>query len=373
MVDQPRSRVWRKALWGLLGALGVLLVVFSVAIATMDRWLLVLLDPGPFDPAATPPAPDYADPSAWAALPEIEDGADVALSELPAIDQTKAPADVFYIHPTTWVGAGWNGPFDDPAVIEATERGGTLIQASAFNACCAIHAPRYRQANGRAFTHPDATSEQAFAVAYGDVSAAFDTFLERIGERPFIIAAHSQGAMIGARLVARRIAGTPLERRMIAAYLVGAAVSADEVGVPVCERPTQTNCVVGWNARGPEFSPNEFEFDARAEDPMAGRICVNPITWTTDDDVAPADRNAGAIFFDTESPAIKPAFADAQCVDGVLLVTEIGDAERDVMSRLLLYVMGPQNYHPIEYQLFYVDLRNNAVARVRAFMAAQPS
>jgi hypothetical protein len=56
-------------------------------------------------------------------------------------------------------------------------------------------------------------------------------------------------------------------------------------------------------------------------------------------------------------------------MDGVLVVTNIGDPERDVMSRLLLWVMGPQNYHPIDVQLFYVDLRRNAVARVQAFQA----
>lgn len=353
---------------GVAATLGVVVLLIIAAIASMDRWLFVVLDPGPFDPTAKPPAPDYTDPSAWAALPELEDGADVALAELPAIDPALAPADVFYLHPTTFVGGQWNAPIDDPAVIEATERGATLIQASAFNACCAVHAPRYRQANGRAYTHPDANGEQAISVAFADVSAAFDVFLARIGERPFIVAGHSQGAMLGARLVSQRIAGSPLERRMIAAYLPGAAVRAETIGVPVCGGPTQTNCVVSWNARGPEFRHNDFEFDARDEHTMNGRVCVNPITWSTDEVAVAADRNAGAIFFDTEAPFLKPAFADAQCVDGTLVVTRIGDAERDFMSRVLLWVMGPENYHPIDVQLFYVDLRNNAVARVQAFV-----
>jgi hypothetical protein len=351
-----------------LAILGVLVLLLVVAIATMDRWLFVVLDPGAFDPDATPPAPDYAEHSAWAALPELDDGADVALAELPAIDQRHAPADVFYLHPTTWLGAQWNAPFDDPAVAEATTRGGTLIQASAFNACCAVHAPRYRQANGRAYTHPDAHSERAVAVAYADVSAAFDAFLARIGERPFIIAGHSQGAMLGARLIRERIAGGVLEQRLIAAYLPGGALRAEAIGVPVCDAPTQTGCVVSWNARGPNFEHNAFELDADDEHTMAGRVCVNPISWTTDGLEAAADRSAGALFFDTDEPVIKPAFADASCRDGVLVVTSMGDTERDVMSRLLLWVMGPENYHPIDVQLFYVDLRRNAVARVQAFM-----
>jgi hypothetical protein len=366
---KPRRPIWKRALVALSATLGVVLVLLVISIATMDRWLFVVLDPGAFDPAATPPAPDYAEPSAWAALPELDDGADVALAELPAIDQLHAPADVFYVHPTTWLGGEWNAPFDDPAVIEATTRGATLIQASAFNACCAVYAPRYRQANGRAYTHPDAQSERAVAVAYADVSAAFDAFLARIGERPFIIAGHSQGAMLGAKLIRERIAGSALEQRLIVAYLPGGAVRAETIGIPVCDGPTQTGCVVSWNARGPQFEHNAFELDASDEHTMAGRVCVNPITWSTDGLGATADRNAGAIFFDTDAPVIKPAFADARCVDGVLVVTGLGDAERDVMSRLLLWVMGPENYHPIDVQLFYVDLRNNAVARVQAFTA----
>lgn len=369
MGTKPRRPVWKRALLALFATLGVVLVLLVVAIATMHRWLFVMLDPGVFDPNATPPAPDYAEQAAWAALPEIEDAADVALAELPATDQMTAPADVFYLHPTTWLGAQWNAPIDDPAVIEATTRGATLIQASALNACCAVYAPRYRQANGRAYTHPDATSERAVAVAYADVSAAFDAFLARTGERPFIIAGHSQGAMLGARLIRERIAGSALEQRLVVAYLPGAAVRAETIGVPVCDIPTQTGCVVSWNARGPNFEHNEFELDARDEHTMAGRVCVNPITWATDGVGVAADRNAGAIFFDTDTPVMKPAFADARCVDGVLVVTELGDPERDVMSRLLLWVMGPENYHPIDVQLFYVDLRSNAVARVQAFLA----
>jgi hypothetical protein len=371
--SKPRRSVWKRALVALVATLGAVLVLLVVAIATMDRWLFVVLDPGVFDPDATPPAPDYAEHAAWAALPELDDGADVSLAELPAIDQLNAPADVFYLHPTTWLGAQWNAPFDDPSVIEATTRGATLIQASAFNACCAVYAPRYRQANGRAYTHPDAESERAFAVAYADVSAAFDAFLARTGERPFIIAGHSQGAMLAATLIRERIAGSALEQRLVVAYLPGGAVRAETIGVPVCDSPTQTGCVVSWNARGPTFEHNEFELDASDEHTMTGRVCVNPITWMTDGQGVAAERNAGAIFFDTDAPVIKPAFADARCVDGVLVVTGIGDAERDVMSRLLLWVMGPENYHPIDVQLFYVDLRSNAVARVQAFTAGTKS
>ena len=368
---RPRRSLVRRLAWFGAGGLALPLLFVGVALLTLDRWWFWALDPGPFDPSATPPTPDYRDDAAWAALPEREDGADLALPEAPAIDQRAAPAAVFYVHPTTSIAKQWNAAIDDPAVVEATELGGTRIQASAFNACCSVYAPRYRQANGRAFTDPDAAGEQALTIASADVDAAFTEFLARIGDRPFVIAGHSQGGVLAARLVRDRVAGTPLADRLIVAYMIGAPLAADGVGVPVCASPTQTGCFVSYHARGPAFAPNNFEFGHAAPDPMAGRVCVNPVTWTLTGERVPASEHGGALFWDTEQPAIRPAFASSQCVGGTLVVTELPPLERDFMSALLLWAMGPDNYHPIEIQLFYMDLRRNAVDRVAAFLAAR--
>ena len=67
-----------------------------------------------------------------------------------------------------------------------------------FNACCAVYAPRYRQANGRAFTHPDAKGQPALDLAYSDVERAFERFLAQTDDRPFLIASHSQGTQLAA-------------------------------------------------------------------------------------------------------------------------------------------------------------------------------
>ncbi|MCA9649733.1 MAG: DUF3089 domain-containing protein [Myxococcales bacterium] len=350
--------------------LALLVVAGIVAAATIDRWLFVALDPGPFDPQATPPAPDYDAPASWAALPELEDGADLALPEHPAIDQTAAALDVFYLHPTTAIGTRWNAPIDEPAIIEATTRGGTLIQASVFNGVGAIHAPRYRQAHGRAFTQPDADGDRAIAVALADVHAAFDAFLARTGGRPFVLAGHSQGSVLGGRLLAERIAGTELAQRLVVAYLPGAPLRAEALGVPVCERPAQTGCAVVWNARGPDYEPNALEFGGADRSAMREWICVNPISGIHDEEHVPAERSRGAVFLDTEHPRVLPGFADGRCHEGRLIVETMGELERDPMSRILLWVIGPENYHPIEYQLHYLDLRHDVGERVAAFLAA---
>lgn len=358
----------RIARWLAAGAgLGVL--GLGVALATIDHWLLLALHPGQFDPADAPVPPDYAEAAAWAARPGVPSGADAALPQLPRALPDKAPAAAFYLHPTTSVGRTWNAPIDDPAVVQATERGATLIQASVFNGCCAVYAPRYRQANGVAFTHPSPEGERAIEIALDDVTRAFDAFLAEIGERPFFVGGHSQGSALGARLLQRRVAGTPLQERLIAAYLPGTDLRPGDVDLPVCETAIQTGCIAAWNARGPRYRPTRLDYDGGNPDTMAGRICVNPITWRADEVPAAAEAQQGAVFFDTAEPALLPAFASAQCRDGTLVVDQIGPMERDLPSRVLLWITGPENYHPVEYQLFYADIRANILRRliVRGF------
>jgi hypothetical protein len=342
-----------------------------VAILTIDTWFFALTNPGDFDPSKTPNAPDYLLASSWAALPSTEDGADVALSELPAIQQSSAPVDVFFVHPTTWVGSQWNAPIDTPELIEATHNGATLIQASAFNACCAIYAPRYRQANGRAFTIKSSDGEQARGVAYQDVARAFQVFLTQHNKgRPFIIASHSQGTTLAFRLLQEEIAGKPIQQKLVAAYLVGAPLAEHKLkGISVCQGPTQTGCVISFNSRGPNWKKNIFDFYDLEEDK---NICVNPISWETNTAEMNHEKHPGALFFDTDTPRILPKFASTMCKAGVLQTELRGQPERDVMSSILLWVMGPENYHPIEYQLFYVAIRQNANARVDAFLTQNP-
>lgn len=120
-----------------------------------------------------------------------------------------------------------------------------------------------------------------------------------------------------------------------------------------------------WNARGPRFRSSALDF------PSGGaRVCVNPLTWRHDEEPAAAALNAGAVFLDAADAAPRPGFADARCRDGVLVVSEIGEPPRDFRSRILDFVIGPQNYHPIEYQIFYMNLRRNAEQRTAAWLRA---
>lgn len=354
--------------WLALAALSALALVAL----NLNRIADIAMTPRtPFDPQRAPPPPDYSSPTSWSALPERKDLADRAPPGDSALDQLQALIDVFYIHPTTYIGNQWNAPTDDPSLNEATDRVATGIQASAFSGCCAIYAPRYRQANGTAFYRRSDDGQRAIGVAYDDVRRAFDAFNARRGaSRPFIFAAHSQGSILAERLLYEAISGAPLRDALVAAYLIGGEVTLEGLrerapDIAPCRAPDDVHCVVAWRARGPAFVPTRFEFDRT--DPRE-LLCTNPLTWKSDGAYASRDRNLGAVFLESDDHTPRTGFADAQCKDGTLVVSQVERAPRDLPSRILDWVMGSENYHPIEYQLFFMNLRRNAVDRSHALL-----
>lgn len=368
---------FRRLLISTLLTCTLLLVLVGMNFGAIFLWSVT--PRAPFSEASAPAAPDYTRPSAWSALPELHDLADTVPPSSPALEQSQAPVDVFYIHPTTYVGGGWNGPVDDAALNEATDRVATLIQASAFNACCAIYAPRYRQANMTALTAPDEQGLAAVDLAYRDVAAAFRYWREHYNHgRPFILAAHSQGTVHARRLLREAVSGTPLRHQLVAAYLPGipmpeGALRQSLPDLPFCTSPEQTGCLISWNARAANFTER-----IQVREPVTGAasasgpaLCINPLTWRHDTEPASREQNEGAVFLETTPPQVMSGLTGAQCKDGRLEVHIGGDMPRDFMSRLLDHALGEGNHHPVEYQLFYTSIRRNAAMRVAAFLRAR--
>ena len=298
-----------------------------------------------------PTAPDYSQAMHWAALPESFDNADYAPpGERDA--QSGAEVDVFYVHPTTYFNsAGWNQPHGDEESTEIIDTSILTNQASAFNACCAVYVPRYRQATLYSFFDREGDGGKALDLAFGDVVRAFEHFLSEFSRgRPFIVAGHSQGAFHADRLIGEHILGSELEERLVAAYAVGFEIS-EGAGLPVCERPAQTGCQVNWNSMSPQATSG-YPLDT---------ICVNPLTWRTDGARADFAANVGSMNFDTP-PVIEADVADAQCLDGRLLVSEVRSDREWIMP------FGEGNYHAYDYGLFYMSIRANVKARVRAYL-----
>jgi hypothetical protein len=199
-----------KVLRGLFIGFSALLLLFvaglfatgSGAMLTLG-WAYFLGGPElPFDPAEAVQPPDYALEENWAALPTrqgLEDRIPVGISD-PDM-QGRAPVDVFFIHPTGYLkGNSWTFSMDINTSTEENTQWTLANQASSYNGCCNVYAPRYRQANIFSYRNGDDVREQVLAFAYQDVNRAFDYFLAEYSQgRPFIIASHSQGTHHGAR------------------------------------------------------------------------------------------------------------------------------------------------------------------------------
>ncbi len=128
-----------------------------------------------FDEAPPPTPPDYADPACWAAHPDRANKARFTPEGSGLRDgQATARADVFYVHPTSYFGRhSWNAPLDDVGANEWVDEQMVPGQASVFNGCCRVFAPRYRQATFYALVEPGANGRRALELAYDDVAQAF--------------------------------------------------------------------------------------------------------------------------------------------------------------------------------------------------------
>ncbi|WP_157976377.1 DUF3089 domain-containing protein [Parahaliea mediterranea] len=371
-------------------ACGLLWAAFSV---WGDELLAYYIQPAaPFDPTAAPRAPDYTDPRYWAAFPGKASAARLTPRGLPERRQS-APADVFYIHPTSYISAQqWNAPlFSDTRAWEMVD---IMLgaQASAFNYCCDIYAPHYRQAALSSFlAHDSPDGAAALELAYADVARAFDAFLVHSDGRPFIIASHSQGTYHALRLMAERIDGGELQRRLVAAYLVGYWLPLDTFErtlphIPPCDGAGDTGCVVHWSTYGeggqrrngvPHWYPDGPELaDGK---PL---LCSNPLNWQRDGAREPASRHPGALYVPRGDsllgtllnvpsdiqlhtlPRPLKQWTWAECREGLLQVAE------QVSGPFAELNSGPaKDYHLADYSLFYNAVRDNAALRTRQFDA----
>lgn len=313
----------------------------------------------------------YADKTMWYARPDIPNNPAEWRPE--GYVETRQPrnAAVFFIHPTSYLDrAAWNAPLDDAASRDLAR---TFIrgQASVFNGIGEVWAPRYRQATFGSFLTTQAEAQKAIDAAYRDVALAFGQFVASIpADRPIILAGHSQGALHLTRLLRERVAGQPIARRIVAAYVVGWPVSVAHdlpaLGLPACTRADQTGCLLSWQSYA-EPADTSMVADAYAattgvDGKLRGNsamLCTNPITGTTNG-IAPAAQNAGTLIpsDDLKSATLAARRVSARCdASGFLL---IGPPPKDIKN----YILPGNNFHVLDYSLFWSNLRDDARRRV---------
>lgn len=378
---------WKKRVSILLGILAAFVVLAYLFRYTLGS-LIIEMAIGDFDPAKAPPAPDYAQESSWAALPDKEDASDrVPDGLVETSSSTRDLVDVFYVHPTGYMGReNWNATVGKESTYGIPTSVMLAGQASAFNGCGRIYAPEYRQASIFAFIQPHVAPQrmdafQALDLAYSDVARAFDYFVEHYNKgKPFFIVSHSQGSTHVLRLLAEKIDNTPLRSRLIAAYVIGYTMPKDYFSrvyhnLKPCESPTQSGCIIAWDtvregAWAPSLSihryPQGWEYPQGKE-----IFCVNPLTWNSTPDRAPATANAGALAASIVPSSVRsdrcefkgliPHQTWAQCHEGRLWVADQSNtAFHDTLGI----------YHLFDFGLFWMNIRENARVRSETYIRA---
>ena len=307
-------------------------------------------------------APDYNNIIYWAANPSAKDLSDSI--PRPLMKEIKdSMADVFFVHPTTYLQhkknpPSWNASINDATLNAKTDYSTILYQASVFNASCRVFAPRYRQAHIAAFFSEDSlTTKKAFDTAYHDIKNAFQHYLNNENKgRPIIIASHSQGTIHAARLLKEFFEDKPLYSQLVVAYLWGMPLPPLYFNsISLCKDSAQTNCFLGWRL----FKKGYVSDIVKQE--KFNALVVNPLTWNTDSTYISSYYHKGAILFDFNKLYKKTQGAKVK--KGIVWI------DKPKFPFSFLYMR--KNYHAGDINLFYIDIQQNIRDRINQFNSIQ--
>jgi hypothetical protein len=215
--------------------------------------------------SAAPPKNDYGDKRNWLCLPgRAHDScsADQRATNISANGTTtpeafkidpKAKIDCFYVYPTVSLQPSGNadmtaGPEEQSIIAQ---------QFARFGSVCRTYAPLYRQVTLIALRaammgKPIPVNRE---LGYGDVLDAWNYYLAHDNHgRGVVLIGHSQGSGVLIQLIKNEIDGKPVQHRVLSAILMGARLAVPAGGVvggdfksmPLCQSPSQTQCVITY-------------------------------------------------------------------------------------------------------------------------------
>ena len=300
-----------------------------------------------------PTAPDYTKEKSWAVLPtKYSEG----FKKYASNNLDTLQADVFYVYPTLIADkkdTRWNVPVDDKEQNETVLTKAVTMQASAFATSGKVYVPFYRQAHLRSYKLYNEGGKQAQDLAYSDVKNAFQVYLKKYNNsRPMLLVGHSQGTTHIIRLLKELFDGKPLQKKLIAAYIPGIRIKEDEFNtIKVMDSPNQTSGFVAWNT----YKKNKYP--KKDKNWYKGSVTTNPITWNLDKKTALSQHKG---FLYTNGKLYKKALK-IEITDGLVWSTNPKFPLRFFMSFL-------SNYHAGDINLFWQDIRENALLRTNTWL-----
>jgi hypothetical protein len=206
------------------------------------------------------------------------------------------------------------------------------------------------------------------------MTAALDYYFENYNNgRPFIIAGHSQGSAI-IRLVLKKYFKEHPDyyKRMIAAYVIGYAVTKDDLeACPYLKFATgesDTGVIVSWNTEGRK----NVEENVKTAVLLPGAISINPLNWKRDDTYAPASENLGSLTANEKGePEIGDVGADAQIVPerGVIVTNAKASPLPEDFIEISSAFFGSDGRHASDYSYYYNNIKDNVAKRIASYKA----
>jgi len=310
---------------------------------------------------------DYSQKTSWCNFPEI----------------TK-DVDTFYIFATEYIlgsfeeGAPDYGSLDNQEMIAGMGIE-YLGHASTYADSTNVFAPYYRQSGlkyaGEVYQRDGNIDAALLGMPYDDIVAALDYYFEHYnGGRPFIIAGHSQGSALVKLVLFRYFQEHPdYYQRMVAAYVIGYAVTKDELQTyPYLKFATgesDAGVIVSWNTEGPKNA----EVNVTTVVLKPNGISINPLNWRLDETYAPASMNLGSLMANekTGEPEIVDIGADAQVnlARGSIITNAKTAPMTEEVAKIAASFFGPDGRHGEDYTFFYNNIKDNVAKRIATYKA----
>ena len=302
--------------------------------------------------------PDYDRLEYWASHPDKWDPSDSIPKPFRG-NPRDSSIGVFFVHPTTFTEKEYasvpNAKIDDARVNAKTDFTSILYQASVFNDNSELYAPRYRQAHINMYYEKDTGKAlKAFDTAYSDVRSAFLCFLRRNGEKPIIIASHSQGTTHTKRLLKEFFDGKPLSERLVVAYLIGIRVEKGFFkDLDVCKDSLSTGCITSWRTYRTGY---QGEYTSKND---SSTVVINPVIWSTETSLADRSLHKGAVLYSFNKKFTRTH--STQIVGDMLWISK--------PKFFGSFFYNTRNYHAGDINLFYQHIREDANRRSAIFLA----
>lgn len=307
-----------------------------------------------FEEVTTPQAPHYKEPQSWAVLP---DHPPEELRSVVGIPDPIEGVDVFFLYPTLLTDSkekAWNADVYDSETRKQVLASTVQYQASAWANSGRLFVPFYRQTHYRVFVPPyDQKGKPAWEIAYSDIKAAFQYYLQHHNSgNGIIIASHSQGSMHAKRLVKEFFDNKPLQKQLVAAYLIGTKVAPDEFKTVLpMETPESTGGFVSWNTYKKNKLPKDFDKWYK------GGVTTNPISWDASKATTETEHK-GVLYRNLK---IYPQSVSVEKTNGMLW-----SSVPKVPARLFLSFI--KSYHFADINLFWKDISLNSQLRAKTWL-----